>query len=561
MSGDPVTATPKLFLRATPPQPTAAVLSMARTSNNQYQPRLHMRKFVSFKSSKGPATSFTTYRKHYSGKSDMFSELNIRKSHAPSSEYYTDSHNQNTLGQTGMDHYQIKNIQWYGPKKDQSSTNGQRQAEKILNTFGLKKSLNDQTYDQQQQNTATVSPVGIHGNKNSYDQQQQSTVNNDQYGYQQQHKTPTVTHDVLQHPPQDNYVQQSVYEPVNIFQQKQPSIQRSLPNNGGKQVNSQSNHAPVIYSHRQAMKQFPNPTATNEYQTILPTGDTLGNLKQNENVKQTQHLPGNYYHSNALLNQNGAYESMQNANNYGNGNEQFNSNYQNRNRNDGSLPSDVLPLTPNNNEHYQSFNDYNNAYTPPQTNQKNSVISQYPLNPKRKEQGKHVSPNFRNKVLYPHQLKSQTFNHGPQMPGAIVKDIVETYEVRRILEPDMQGKQLPELMPNVDIGLGSPLGYSSNNGGQNAVTHTEVHHQNNQQQYSSNNGGQSTMTNTDGYHQNNPQQYSSNNGGQNTITNTDSYHQNNQQQYSANNGGQNTVTNTEVHHQNNQQPFSDPDQD
>jgi hypothetical protein len=285
------------------------------------------------------------------------------------------------------------------------------------------------------------------------------------------------------------------------------------------------------------MKQFPNPTATNEYQTILPTGDTLGNLKQNENVKQTQHLPGNYYHSNALLNQNGAYESMQNANNYRNGNEQFNSNYQNRNRNDGSLPSDVLPLTPNNNEHYQSFNDYNNAYTPPQTNQKNSVISQYPLNPKRKEQGKHVSPNFRNKVLYPHQLKSQTFNHGPQMPGAIVKDIVETYEVRRILEPDMQGKQQPELMPNVDIGLGSPLGYSSNNGGQNAVTHTEVHHQNNQQQYSSNNGGQSTMTNTDGYHQNNPQQYSSNNG------------------------GQNTVTNTEVHHQNNQQPFSDPDQD
>lgn len=308
-----------------------------------------------------------------------------------------------------------------------------------------------------------------------------------------------------------------------------------MPNNGAKQVNSQSNHAPVIYSHRQAMKQFPNPTAANEYQNILPTGGTLGILKQNENVKQTQHLPGNYYHSNALLNQNGAYESMQNANNYGNGNEQFNSNYQNRN--DGSLPSDVLPLTPNNNEHYQSFNDYNNAYTPPQTNQKNSVISQYPLNQKRKEQGKHVSPNFRNKVLYPHQLKSQTINNGPQMPGAIVKDIVETYEVRRILEPDMQGKQQPELMPNVDIGLGSPLGYSSNNGGQNAVTHTEVHHQNNQQQYSSNNGGQSTMTNTDGYHQNNPQQYSSNNG------------------------GQNTVTNTEVHHQNNQQPFSDPDQD
>jgi hypothetical protein len=100
---------------------------------------------------------------------------------------------------------------------------------------------------------------------------------------------------------------------------------------------------------------------------------------------------------------------------------------------------------------HQSFNDYNNAYTPPQTNQKNSVISQYPLNPKRKEQGKHVSPNFRNKVLYPHQLKSQTINHGPQMPGAIVKDIVETYEVRRILESDMQGKQQPELMPNVDI--------------------------------------------------------------------------------------------------------------
>jgi hypothetical protein len=63
------------------------------------------------------------------------------------------------------------------------------------------------------------------------------------------------------------------------------------------------------------MKQFPNPTAANEYQNILPTGDTLGILKQNENVKQTQHLPGNYYHSNALLNQNGAYESMQNANN------------------------------------------------------------------------------------------------------------------------------------------------------------------------------------------------------------------------------------------------------
>jgi hypothetical protein len=66
-----------------------------------------------------------------------------------------------------------------------------------LNTFGLKKSLKDQTYDQQQQYTATVSPVGIHGSKNSYDQQQQSTVNNDQYGYQQQHKTPTVTHDVF----------------------------------------------------------------------------------------------------------------------------------------------------------------------------------------------------------------------------------------------------------------------------------------------------------------------------------------------------------------------------
>lgn len=539
MSGNPVTAAPKLFLRATPPQPTAAVLSMARTSNNQYQPRLHMRKFVSFKSSKGPATSFITYRKHYSGKSDMFSEMNIRKSHAPSSEYYSDSQNQNTLGQTGMDHYQIKNIQWYGPKKDKSSTNGQQQAEHILNTFGLKKSLNDQTYEQQQQYTATISPVGIHGNKDSYDQEQQPTVNNDRYGYQQQHTTPTVTHDVFQHPPQDNYVQQSVYEPVNFFQnqgshsmqevqQKQPIIQRSLPNNGGKQVNSQSNHAPVIYSHRQAMKQFQNPTAANEYQNILPTGDILGILKKNENVKQIQHLPGNYYHhSKALSNQNGA---MQNAHNYGNGNKQFNSNYQNRN--DGSLPSDVLPLTPSNNEHYQSFNDYSNVSTPPQTNQKDSVINQYPLNPRRKEQGKHVSLNLRNKMLYPHQLKSQTFNHGPQMPGAIVKDIVETYEVRTLLEPDIQGKQQPTLMPNVAIGLSSPLGYSSNNGEQNAVTNTEVHHQNNQRQYSSNNGGQNTVTNTDGYHQNNQQQYSSNNGGHNIVKNTKVHHQNNQQQFS-----------------------------
>lgn len=539
MSGDPVTAAPKLFLRATPPQPTAAVLSMARTSNNQYQPRLHMRKFVSFKSSKGPATSFITYRKHYSGKSDVFSELNIRKSPAPSSEFYSDSKSQNTLEQTGTDHYQIKNIQWYGPKKDKSSTNGQQQAEKILNTFGLNKSLNDQTYHQQQQYTATVSPVGIHDNKDYYDQQKQSTVNSDQYGYQQQHTTPTVSHDVFQHPPQDNYVQQSVHEPVSVFQnqdshlmeevqQKQPSMQRSLQNNGVKQVHSQSNHAPVIYSHRQAMKQFPNPTAPNEYQNILPTGDILGILKKNENVKQTQHRSGNYYHSNALSNQNGAYESMQNGNN--NGNEQFNSNYQNRN--DGSLPSNVLPLTPNNNEHYQSFNDYNKVYIPPQTNQNNNVINQYPLNPKRKEQGKHVSLNFRNKVLYPHQLQSETFNHGPQMPGAIVKDIVETYEVRRILEPDMQGKQQPELMPNVVPGLSNPLGYSSNNGGQNAVTNTGVHHQNNQQQYSSNNGGQSTVTNSDSYHQNNQHQYSANNGGQNTVTNTEFLHQNNQQQFS-----------------------------